>query len=177
MHEYALVLNAGSSSLKFCVFGRRADEDWHRESRGQVEGIGVSPRISAKDDAGRILIDQKPEEEVRDGHGAISALAAWLRSTYRRAQVVGVGHRVVHGGARFTGPTLLTPEVVRELSSLIPLAPLHQPYNLAAIQAVSQRLPGVPQVACFDTSFHRTHSPVAELIPLPQKIRDEGVQR
>ena len=80
----------------------------------------------------------------------------------------GVGHRVVHGGARYTGPTIVTPEVLADLRALIPLAPLHQPYNLAAIDAVAERLPGVPQVACFDTSFHRGQPAVAELVPLPQ---------
>ena len=85
--------------------------------------------------------------------------------------MLGVGHRVVHGGPRFAGPTIVTPEVLAELRELIPLAPLHQPYNLAAIEAVFARLPGVPQVACFDTSFHRGQPAVAELVPLPREIR------
>jgi acetate kinase len=93
------------------------------------------------------------------------------------ARVLGVGHRVVHGGSRYTGPTVVTPEVMKELRELIPLAPLHQPHNLAAIDAVSERLPGVPQVACFDTSFHRGQPAVAELVPLPADIRRAGVQR
>jgi acetate kinase len=91
--------------------------------------------------------------------------------------VCGVGHRVVHGGARYTRPTIVTPEVLEDLRGLIPLAPLHQPYNLAAIEAVWERLPGVPQVACFDTSFHRGQPAVAEIVPLPREIRDRGVQR
>jgi acetate kinase len=91
--------------------------------------------------------------------------------------VLGVGHRVVHGGARFTGPTLVTPDVVEALRELIPLAPLHQPYNLGAIEAVFERLPGVPQVACFDTSFHRGAPAVSELVPLPKDLRGGGVQR
>jgi acetate kinase len=91
--------------------------------------------------------------------------------------VLGVGHRVVHGGSRFTGPTILNPQVLSELRKLIPLAPLHQPYNLAAIDAAFERLPGVPQVACFDTSFHRGQSPVAELIPFPRELREAGLQR
>jgi acetate kinase len=177
MHDYALVLNAGSSSVKFCVFTRPEAEKWRLESRGQIEGIGTSPRISARDAGDQVLIDQKLGSEVRDGHDALDALAAWLRSMYGGARVLGVGHRVVHGGARFTGPTIVTPQVVAELHRLTPLAPLHQPYNLAAIEAVSKRLPDVPQVACFDTSFHRTQSPVAELIPLPREIREAGVQR
>jgi len=105
---------------------------------------------------------------VRDGRGALDALASWLRSRYGGARVLGVGHRVVHGGARFDGPAIVTPEVLDELRKLIPLAPLHQPHNLAAIEAVFDRLPGVPQVACFDTSFHRGRSAVSMLVPLPQ---------
>jgi len=176
MNDYALVLNAGSSSLKFCVFWRPAD-DWRLASRGQIAGIGTAPRISAKDCDGRTLIEQKLETEVRDGRDALEALAGWLRLNYGGARVVGVGHRVVHGGARFTGPTIVTPQVLAELHGLVPLAPLHQPYNLAAIEAVSQRLPDVPQVACFDTSFHRGRAPIAELVPLPLEICAGELQR
>jgi acetate kinase len=176
MHDYALVLNAGSSSLKFCVFGKPA-EDWRLESRGQIDGIGTSPRISARNGAGGILIDQTLDAEVCDQRSALDALAVWLRSLYRGARVLGVGHRVVHGGARYTAPTVVTPQVLAELHRLAPLAPLHQPHNLAAIEAVFERLPDVPQVACFDTSFHRSQSPLAELIPLPREIREAGVQR
>jgi acetate kinase len=177
MDDYMLVLNAGSSSLKFCVYRKPAAEDWLLESRGQIEGVGTSPRISAKDAAGRSLVDGKPDAEVRDGRDALNALAAWLRSTYGGARVVGVGHRVVHGGAQYAAPTVVTPQVLADLHRLVPLAPLHQPYNLAAIEAVSERMPSVPQVACFDTSFHRGQPPVAELVPLPRKICAEGVQR
>ena len=111
------------------------------------------------------------------GASALDALANWLRSTYGGARVLGVGHRVVHGGSRFTGPTIITPHVLDELRTLVPLAPLHQPHNLAAIDAVTERLPGVPQVACFDTSFHRGQPAVAELVPLPRDICATGVQR
>jgi len=177
MRDYALVLNAGSSSLKFCVFERSESEGWHLESRGQIEGIGTAPRITARGPGGRELVGRKLDGAARNQPEALEALAAWLRSMYGGARVLGVGHRVVHGGSRFTGPTVITPDVLAELRSLTPLAPLHQPYNLAAIEAVSQRLPDVPQVACFDTSFHRTQPPVAELIPLPQEIRRVGIQR
>jgi len=177
MDDYALVLNAGSSSLKFCVFARRSDAAWRLEARGQIEGIGTSPRLSAKDGAGARLADQPLDAGVRDGKGALDSLAAWLRSRYGGARVLGVGHRVVHGGAAYAGPTVVTPKVLEELRALIPLAPLHQPYNLAAIEAVFERLPGVPQVACFDTSFHRGQPAVAELVPLPREICRSGLQR
>jgi len=175
MDDYALVLNAGSSSLKFCVFERPPGEGWHLEARGQVEGIGTSPRLSVKGANGEGMANQ--DVAARDGSEAIDTLATWLRSKYGGSRVLGVGHRVVHGGARFAGPTIVTPEVLAELHKLVPLAPLHQPYNLAAIEAAAERLPGVPQVACFDTSFHRGQSAVAELIPLPRELREQGLQR
>jgi len=177
MDDYALVLNAGSSSLKFCVFRQPEFEDWQLASRGQIDGIGTSPRMSMTDAGGRAIVDRKLSDDVRDQRHALDSLASSLRSMYGGARVVGVGHRVVHGGAKYTGPIVVTPQVLAELHRLEPLAPLHQPYNLAAIEAVSERLPGVPQVACFDTSFHRTQSPLAELIPLPREIRQAGVQR
>ena len=177
LDEFALVLNAGSSSLKFCVYRRPEADSWSLEARGQIEGIGTSPRLTARNGAGESLVDQRLDATVTDGRRALDALSAWLRSRYGGARVIGVGHRVVHGGARFTGPAVVTPQVLEELRTLVPLAPLHQPHNLAAIEAVQERLPGVPQVACFDTSFHRGQPAVAELIPLPRETRDSGVQR
>jgi len=177
MDDYALVLNAGSSSLKFCVFARPPDGAWRLEARGQIEGIGTAPRLTAKDGAGEKLADQPLDAAVRDGRGALDSLAAWLRSRYGGARVLGVGHRVVHGGAHFAGPSVVTPQVLEELRALVPLAPLHQHHNLAAIEAVFDRLPGVPQVACFDTSFHRGQPAVAELVPLPRELCRSGLQR
>ena len=178
MDDYAVVLNAGSSSLKFSVYRRPEADRWRQEARGQIEGIGVTPRFSAKNGAGEKLADEALNKaSVHDGRTALNAVADWLRGQYGGARVLGVGHRVVHGGARFAAPTVVTPQVLEELRKLIPLAPLHQPYNLAAIDAVSERLPDVPQVACFDTSFHRGQPAVAELVPLPREIRDTGVQR
>ena len=178
MNDYAVVLNAGSSSLKFCVYHKPAGSAWRLEARGQIEGIGTAPKFSAKDGSGQRLAGAPIAlQAVRDGSSALDALAGWLQATFKNARLLGVGHRVVHGGPRFHGPTIVTPEVLAELRKLVPLAPLHQPHNLAAIDAVTKRLPGVPQVACFDTSFHRGQPAVAELVPLPKKIRDEGVQR
>jgi acetate kinase len=178
MDDYTLVLNAGSSSLKFCVYRRLPDGAWQMNAQGQIEGIGTAPRLSARDEAGSTLAEQRLDVSVRDGGSALDALAAWLRSAYGgAAHVVGVGHRVVHGGPAFTAPTLVSPHVLDELRRLIPLAPLHQPHNLAAIDAVTERLPGVPQVACFDTSFHRTMPKVAEVVPLPARVVNTGVRR
>ena len=177
MDDYGLVLNAGSSSLKFCVYRRPLAGWWRLEGRGQIEGIGTAPHLTAKDAAGVKLADQKLDSAISDGRKAINALAEWLRSHYGGARVLAVGHRVVHGGPCFANPVVITPEVLAELRRLIPLAPLHQPYNLAAIEAASERLPGVPQVACFDTSFHRGQPEVAEVVALPRDICKDGVQR
>jgi acetate kinase len=177
MNDYALVLNAGSSSLKFCVYQRAASGRWTLDARGQIEGIGSAPKFSAKDAESSVLANETLPDTVRDGAAALESLAAWLRTRYPDARVVGVGHRVVHGGAAYATPVIVTPQVIEDLRLLVPLAPLHQPYNLTAIEAVAARLPGVPQVACFDTSFHRGQPAVAEVVPLPREICREGVQR
>jgi acetate kinase len=177
MTDYAIVLNAGSSSLKFSVYQRPEESGWSLESRGQIEGIGTKPRFSAKDGAGAALDDRRLDPAVKDGRAALEALAAWLRSRHGGARVLGVGHRVVHGGAKYAGPVVVTAQVLADLRELEPLAPLHQPYNLAAIDAVSERMPDVPQVACFDTSFHRGQPAIAEVIPLPREVCKGGVQR
>ncbi len=177
MDDYVLVLNAGSSSLKFCIYHKHATEQWHLESRGQIEGIGTSPKLSVKNSKGEKIADEKLPDSIKDGRNAIDSLGKWLQSKYGDARLLAVGHRVVHGGASYTKPIIVTNEVLNDLRGLIPLAPLHQPYNLAAIEALHERRADVPQVACFDTSFHRGHSAVAELVPLPANLRNEGLQR
>jgi acetate kinase len=178
MDDYALVLNAGSSSLKFCVYRRPLQDSWRLESKGQIDGIGTAPQWFAKDADGKTLDREALEPgAVPDGRSALDRLAEWLLGRYGGSRVLGVGHRVVHGGARFGGPTLVTPDVLEELRALSPLAPLHQPYNVGAIEAVADRLPGVPQIACFDTSFHRGQPAVAEVVALPRDICRGGVQR
>ncbi|HEY2786079.1 MAG TPA: acetate kinase [Fimbriiglobus sp.] len=177
MDTYALILNAGSSSLKFCVYQQPTGLAWQVASRGQIEGIGTAPRLSVKDDAGKKLADEKLDPAVRDGRAAIDVLSGWLRSNYAGGRIVGVGHRVVHGGPRFSKPVVVTRKILAELNELTPLAPLHQPHNLAPIEAVFDHMPDVPQVACFDTSFHRGHTPVACLVPLPRDLCEGGVER
>src|SRR3954467_7170040 len=107
MDDYALVLNAGSSSLKFCIYQRPQGEGWRLEARGQIEGLGTSPRLSVKNEKGKSLADEKLDTCVSDGRDAVDVLAKWLRSNYGGSRVLGVGHRVVHGGVNFTGPTIL----------------------------------------------------------------------
>jgi acetate kinase len=177
MESSALVLNAGSSSLKFCVYGQPDGKTWRLDARGQIEGIGTSPKLSARDGAGTSLVDQSLDKSVADGRAAIHVFAGWLQERYSGAPVRAVGHRVVHGGTKYAQPCIVTPAVIEDLRVLVPLAPLHQPYNIAAIEAVAERLPDVPQVACFDTGFHRGQSAVATLVPFPKDIRDAGVER
>src|SRR5262245_44086375 len=124
-HAVVLVLNAGSSSLKFSVYQVVAADEWPLEVRGQIEGIGTSPRFSAKDGAGEKLDDQQLGDVIRDAPSALDFLAGWLRARYQGVRVLGVGHRVVHGGARHAAPIVVTPKVMEDLKALIPLAPLH----------------------------------------------------
>lgn len=177
--DYALVLNAGSSSLKFCVYEQSGNGHWRSDARGAVEGIGTScaTKLWARNAEGETLVNEKPASLMHDARDALHLVASWLKHHYRGAHVVGVGHRVVHGGERYAHPTVITHELLRELHLLEPLAPLHQPYNLIAIEAVAERLPDVPQVACFDTGFHRTQSVMASMVPLPRDICGVGLQR
>lgn len=177
MDGHALVLNAGSSSLKFCVFSRPEHEKWSLAAQGQVDGIGSAPRFRAKDGVGKVLVEETLSTDVRDGRAAIDVLASWLRSGFSGARVLGVGHRVVHGGNRYSAPVVISKKVLADLYQLVPLAPLQQPYNLAAIEAVGERLPDVSQVACFDTGFHMHHAQVAQVIPLPAEICKGGLRR
>ena len=177
MDEFALVLNAGSSSLKFAVFRTAGSGDWPLAARGNIEGIGTEPKMSARDGAGSALPTPTLPADVRDAAVALGHLFGWLRGRFATGRLVGVGHRVVHGGPRYSSPARVTPEVLAELRRLVPFAPLHQPYNLAAIEAVSEQRADVPQVACFDTSFHRTLPAVAKLLPLPPEVCRGGVER
>lgn len=177
MDEFALVLNSGSSSLKYAVFRTSVDAEWPIVVRGNLEGIGTAPKMSAHDGAGASLQTPPLPAEVRDARAALEHVFAWLQSRLAGGRIMGVGHRVVHGGAQYTRPVIVTAEVLAELRRLVPYAPLHQPYNLAAIEAVAQHRPDVPQVACFDTSFHRSLPAVAKLVPLPRELCRDGVQR
>ena len=175
--DVVLVLNAGSSSLKFAMYASAGALAWQAVARGQIEGIGTTPQMIVKAADGSLLPVPALASSVVDGRAALAFLVAWLNETFAGARIVGVGHRVVHGGPNHSSPVVVTPAILDELRKLEPLAPLHQPYNLGAIDAVAQRLPGVPQVACFDTSFHRGQPAVAELVPLPAELRKGGLQR
>jgi acetate kinase len=177
MTDAILVLNAGSSSIKFSLFLARTDQLQLR-LRGQIEGLYTAPRFIAKDPAGATLRERTWNEGTRLGHdGAIDALIGFLVEYREELRLVAVGHRVVHGGTDFSEPTLINAKVLESLEKLVPLAPLHQPHNLAPIRVVVQRKPELPQVACFDTAFHRTQPELSQVFALPSAITDRGVRR
>ncbi len=177
MIDAILVLNAGSSSLKFSVF--REAEPPEPVLRGQVEGLTSRPRFVARDAQGRIVGQREWQDDAGLAHSAaIEFLFQWGRSgPLGDHRIVAAGHRVVHGGVKFTQPALIDPLTLSSLKALVSLAPLHQPHNLAAIEAVAQQVPGLPQVACFDTAFHHTQPRVAQAFALPRRFADSGVLR
>lgn len=175
MPEAIAVLNAGSSSIKFSLYVIR---DGREEVlvRGQTEGIYTAPRFVAKDGEGAVIAEKAWPEGTSLGHdGALEHLFAHVRSEFSGYNILGVGHRVVLGGLDYTQPVLVTPEVLARLKRLIPIVPLHQPHNLAPIQLLMERRPDLAQVACFDTSFHRTNPRTAQLYALPLEYADAGV--
>lgn len=170
-----LVLNAGSSSLKFGVFPA---EGGATLLSGQVDAIGIAPKLHARRGDERF---DEPLPEVA-GHPcaheeALAWLLDWLAGHLAALNVIAAGHRVVHGGTRFSAPVRIDPAALAELEALIPLAPLHQPHNLRGIRALAAQLPGLPQVACFDTAFHHTQDARAATFALPRDITAEGVRR
>ena len=177
MSAAILVLNAGSSSIKFSVFMLQG-EDLEQNVRGQIEGLFTAPRFVAKDGDGRTISEKSWGDGVKLDHaGALDHLNRFLREELEDVTLVGVGHRVVHGGLEFMQPALLDGNVVAALEKFIPLAPLHQPHNLTPIRVILERSPELPQVACFDTSFHRTNPPIAQRFAIPAELHDAGVQR
>lgn len=173
-----IVLNAGSSSLKFQVFDMLDGAEPRLVWKGLYEGLGESAHFLVKDAGGAILDEMTWNSADRFGHEeALMHLVSWLSQFREERKPVAIGHRVVHGGEAFSGPVLVDETVVRVLETLVPLAPLHQPHNLEPIRIVRRRLPGMRQVACFDTAFHQTQSDIASLFALPREMRDRGVRR
>jgi acetate kinase len=177
MADAILVLNAGSSSIKFSLFLEQ-DRGLALRLSGLLEGLYTTPRFTAKDASGASLGERKWGEGEHLGHdGAIAHLIEFLSAQRADHRLVAVGHRVVHGGLEFSEPVKLNAEVIAKLEKFIPLAPLHQPHNLAPIRLVAERLPQVMQVACFDTAFHRAQPEIAQAFALPASITDRGVRR
>jgi acetate kinase len=177
MADAILVLNAGSSSIKFSLFLQKGGELAPRLS-GLLEGLYTAPRFTAKDAEGKEIDEHAWGEGQRLGHdGAIAHLVEFLGAQRADHRLVAVGHRVVHGGLEFSEPVKLDAGVIAKLEKFVPLAPLHQPHNLAPIRLVAERLPQILQVACFDTAFHRAQPEIAQAFALPKSITDRGVRR
>ncbi|HTN27326.1 MAG TPA: acetate/propionate family kinase [Burkholderiales bacterium] len=179
MREGVLVLNAGSSSIKFLLFSAQG-ETLEPIIRGQVEGLHTAPRFVARDAAGVVVAERAWGEGVKLGHeGAVAHLADFLREQGRTRgiELRAVGHRIVHGGLQYTQPVRLDASVLAALEKFVPLAPLHQPNNLAPIRALLEHRPELPQVGCFDTAFHSTNPDVARRFALPSELHDAGVRR
>ncbi len=169
------VANAGSSSLKFALYQPRAD-GLQLQLRGAVEELDREPRFKARDGQGRVVAEQQWRES-RGHDAALQHVIEAIQALIPGIQLAGIGHRVVHGGPGFDRPLLVTPEVLDTLQALSPLAPLHQPYNVAPMRLAFELLPEVPQVACFDTAFHRSMPDLAQMYALPYALFDEGVRR
>ena len=177
MADAIVVVNAGSSSLKFSLFAVRG-ADLALQVRGQIEGLSTAPRFVAKDRTGRIVAERAWGEGVRIGHDvAVEHLRAFLREQLADLRLIAVGHRVAHGGPEYTEPVRVDSRVMKDLAGFVPLAPLHQPHNLSTIGALLERAPELPQIACFDTAFHRTNPDVAQRFALPAELHEAGVRR
>ena len=178
-----LVINSGSSSIKFALFPLSAERLVQKEPAlaGQIDGIGAVPHLRVGDDTGRVLTDStlqlKGADPDQQHHETFALLLDWLEEHASAWHIAAVGHRVVHGGECFAEPILLNRIRVDELVNLIPLAPLHQPHNLGAIDAFFELSPHTPQVACFDTAFHRTKRKEAQTFPLPRALTESGIRR
>lgn len=177
MKQPILVINAGSSSIKFSIFETAADRSLLHGPRGQVEGLGTgAAQFEVVDAGGEKLADGSVAQ--RDHQGAIAAIHEWLLGHFgSEANLGAAGHRVVHGGPRYCDPVLIDDAVIEALEELVPLAPLHQPHHIAAIRALRAVAPQLPQVACFDTAFHATQPPLARQFALPRALTDKGVRR
>jgi acetate kinase len=171
-----LVVNAGSSSVKFQVFGIEGGAP-KRLIKGHVDGIGTRPRLRAAGADKSALFEQSyAADQIPDVGAALQTAGAWLRDAYS-FEPMAVGHRVVHGGPHYQQPVIVDAETLHRLESYIPLAPLHQPNNLAPIRALMSRYPKLPQVACFDTAFHRGHDPIVDHYAIPEYLYRKGIRR
>jgi acetate kinase len=179
MANAILTLNAGSSSIKFALFDHAGGPVPARpELVGQIDGIGAHPHLKARDSSGRVVDDSDLPLAGDAAHrAALAFLVDWLHRHDGGRRISGIGHRVVHGAERYSKPLVLDAATIDTLRGFIPLAPLHQPHNLAGIEAMAGALPGVPQVACFDTAFHRGQPEVAQSFALPRRITAQGVRR
>ena len=171
------VLNSGSSSIKFAVFGVVGDNELRLTIKGQIESIHDSPHFIAKSD-GQTIAEKFWGEGTKLSHAdATEHVLTFLRNKLSGVDLLAVGHRVVHGGLSYDHPVRVDAETLTHLENLIPLAPLHQPYNLAPIRLGLERVPNLIQVACFDTEFHRTIPEIAQMFAIPAELHRAGVRR
>src|SRR6516165_1361750 len=172
-----LVVNAGSCSVKFQVFAVEPSGGLARKIKGQMDGIGARPRLRVSGEDGAGIVDRAyGAGEVPDVTTALQVAAGWLRDE-RDVHPTAIGHRVVHGGPDYDRPVLVDADVLSRLERLTPLAPLHQPHNLAPVRSVLARFPDLPQVACFDTAFHRGHAAIVDHYAIPERFYAQGVRR
>ncbi|MDX9706664.1 MAG: acetate/propionate family kinase [Azospira sp.] len=177
MSRAILTINAGSSSIKFALYALDEELARHPFLGGQIDGLGAAARLTAKNAAGEKLADEALPAGIKHA-AAFDALLAWLDAHPQNSRrITAVGHRVVHGGELYAQPVRLDAGAVAALERFVSLAPLHQPHNLNGVRALSARLPDVPQIACFDTAFHRTQQPLAQLFAIPRALTEEGVRR
>lgn len=176
MAKGILVINAGSSSIKFAGYRDSGASEPELVGKGQVEGLRTEPRFSCKDAVGSLLDEHRWSAPIDHG-GALAYIIRWIEENVTEVQVGAVGHRVVFGGADYTAPTLVDDRVISDIEELVPFFPLHLPHNLAAIRALREEHPHVPQVVCFDNSFHRTRPRIAQLYALPRSMTDRGIRR
>ena len=169
------VMNAGSSSIKFALF--QVDAEQQLLFGGQIEQIGVAPRLIVKSSDGEEILRNAWAAKELDHQSATRVILETAIGLLGGKSVTGVGHRVVHGGTHFTAPALITRETIASLKTLSPLAPLHQPHNLAPIEAIAAAAPHIPQVACFDTAFHRAQPMLTQMFALPRELNDSGIRR
>jgi acetate kinase len=176
MSQQILTINAGSSSLKFALFDANTMDC---AANGMIDGLGTDPNFGMKDGAGVKLVSDALEGDhfVADHAGALRTVLKAIAEHFPEDNIVAVGHRVVHGGLAHSAPVAVDDDILRQLADLVPLAPLHQPHNLTGIAAAKTAFPDVPQVACFDTAFHRQHPFANDAFALPRALYDEGVRR
>jgi acetate kinase len=177
MTDAVLTLNAGSSSIKFALFEVGSGHLLALASRGEIETIESAPHFIARDARGKVLTERHWSQDQTDFQSLVETVIGWAEEHLEGDALRAVGHRVVHGGTHFDKPCVATPEVLQTLDALTPLAPLHQPHNLAPIRAIAKARPRLPQVACFDTAFHRTMPAVATRFALPREWEEQGVRR
>jgi acetate kinase len=177
MTKAIIVVNAGSTSLKFGAYGVDATGALPLLCRGQVESMQGDPHFIVKNAAGKPLdAHEWGEGHAIDHKTALHFVISWLEANIADLKVIGAGHRVVLGGTRYESPAKIEGDVLDYLDSLAAIEPSHQPFNVQAARAIAEVFRGLPQVACFDTSFHRTMPEVAQIYALPSDVRDAGVR-